>query len=131
MLLAALDHWSQAHSKSSDVAKANVFPIVVYVLLIVFDRQDSRNHYSGKCRRCGSRVRLSYWRRSILDRGIYNFSKSFMYTHFQVLQEMSHTFSIKTMWRSVFCALVATFTLSVCFTVPILFEPSQSESCRL
>ncbi|KAF8160682.1 Cl-channel protein [Crassisporium funariophilum] len=28
------------------------------------------------------------------------------------IEEMSHTFSIKTMWRSVFCALVATFTLS-------------------
>jgi chloride channel 3/4/5 len=26
---------------------------------------------------------------------------------------MSHTFSIKTMWRSFFCALVATVTLSV------------------
>jgi hypothetical protein len=26
---------------------------------------------------------------------------------------MSHAFSIKTMWRSMFCALVATFTLSV------------------
>ena len=47
---------------------------------MVFDRQDSRNHYSRKCRRCGSRVRLSYWRRSIFDRGIYNFSKSF-YVH--------------------------------------------------
>lgn len=29
------------------------------------------------------------------------------------VQEMSHTFSIRTMWRSVFCALVATFTLAV------------------
>ncbi|KAF9484426.1 voltage-gated chloride channel [Pholiota conissans] len=28
------------------------------------------------------------------------------------IEEMSHTFSIRTMWRSVFCALVATFTLS-------------------
>ncbi|KIM45377.1 hypothetical protein M413DRAFT_338975 [Hebeloma cylindrosporum] len=28
------------------------------------------------------------------------------------IEEMSHTFSIKTMWRSVFCALVATFTLA-------------------
>ncbi|TEB30350.1 voltage-gated chloride channel [Coprinellus micaceus] len=28
------------------------------------------------------------------------------------IEEMSHTFSIKTMWRSFFCALVATFTLS-------------------
>ncbi|PPQ98205.1 hypothetical protein CVT26_003457 [Gymnopilus dilepis] len=28
------------------------------------------------------------------------------------VQEMSHTFSIKTMWRSMFCALVATFTLA-------------------
>lgn len=28
-------------------------------------------------------------------------------------QEMSHAFSIKTMWRSFFCALMATFTLSV------------------
>jgi len=27
---------------------------------------------------------------------------------------MSHAFSIKTMWRSFFCALMATFTLSVC-----------------
>jgi len=27
-------------------------------------------------------------------------------------QEMSHTFSIKTMWRSFFCALIATVTLS-------------------
>lgn len=26
---------------------------------------------------------------------------------------MSHSFTIKTMWRSMFCALVATFTLSV------------------
>ena len=26
---------------------------------------------------------------------------------------MSHTFSIKTMWRSFFCALIATFTLAV------------------
>ncbi|KLO20320.1 Cl-channel protein [Schizopora paradoxa] len=29
------------------------------------------------------------------------------------IEEMSHTFSIKTMWRSFFCALVATVTLSV------------------
>ncbi|KAF8236060.1 Cl-channel protein [Tricholoma matsutake] len=28
------------------------------------------------------------------------------------IEEMSHVFSIKTMWRSFFCALVATFTLS-------------------
>ncbi|KAF5380209.1 hypothetical protein D9757_008234 [Collybiopsis confluens] len=28
------------------------------------------------------------------------------------IEEMSHNFSIKTMWRSFFCALVATFTLS-------------------
>ncbi|RDB25505.1 hypothetical protein Hypma_007512 [Hypsizygus marmoreus] len=28
------------------------------------------------------------------------------------IEEMSHRFSIKTMWRSFFCALVATFTLS-------------------
>ncbi|KAG8958228.1 glycerol ethanol, ferric requiring protein [Tulasnella sp. 419] len=28
------------------------------------------------------------------------------------IEEMSHTFSIKTMWRSFFCALVATVTLS-------------------
>ncbi|KAF7782223.1 hypothetical protein Agabi119p4_1599 [Agaricus bisporus var. burnettii] len=28
------------------------------------------------------------------------------------IEEMSHTFSIKTMWRSFFCALMATFTLS-------------------
>ncbi|KAF9050065.1 voltage-gated chloride channel [Panaeolus papilionaceus] len=28
------------------------------------------------------------------------------------IEEMAHTFSIKTMWRSMFCALVATFTLS-------------------
>ncbi|KAF8647110.1 hypothetical protein AX16_006942 [Volvariella volvacea WC 439] len=28
------------------------------------------------------------------------------------IEEMSHTFSIKTMWRSFFCALIATFTLS-------------------
>lgn len=29
------------------------------------------------------------------------------------IEEMTHTFSIKTMWRSFFCALVATVTLSV------------------
>ena len=29
------------------------------------------------------------------------------------MQEMSHSFSIKTMWRSFFCALMATVTLSV------------------
>lgn len=29
------------------------------------------------------------------------------------IEEMSHHFSIKTMWRSFFCALVATVTLSV------------------
>ncbi|KAG8214257.1 chloride channel 5 [Butyriboletus roseoflavus] len=29
------------------------------------------------------------------------------------IEEMSHIFSIKTMWRSFVCALVATFTLSV------------------
>lgn len=29
------------------------------------------------------------------------------------IEEMSYTFNIKTMWRSFFCALVATFTLSV------------------
>ncbi|KAJ2917751.1 hypothetical protein MD484_g2651, partial [Candolleomyces efflorescens] len=28
------------------------------------------------------------------------------------IEEMSHTFSIKTMWRSFFCALIATFTLA-------------------
>ena len=28
------------------------------------------------------------------------------------IEEMSHIFSIKTMWRSFFCALVATVTLS-------------------
>ncbi|CAA7261789.1 unnamed protein product [Cyclocybe aegerita] len=28
------------------------------------------------------------------------------------IEEMTHTFSIKAMWKSVFCALVATFTLS-------------------
>ncbi|KAF8871252.1 voltage-gated chloride channel [Gymnopilus junonius] len=28
------------------------------------------------------------------------------------IEEMSHTFSIKTMWKSIFCALVATFTLA-------------------
>lgn len=37
-------------------------------------------------------------------------------------QEMSHTFSIKTMWRSFFCALVATFTLSVSSTNPNLYR---------
>ncbi len=30
-----------------------------------------------------------------------------------VMQEMSHAFSIRTMWRSFFCALMATVTLSV------------------
>lgn len=35
---------------------------------------------------------------------------------YSCVQEMSHTFSIRTMWRSVFCALVATFTLSVSAT---------------
>lgn len=29
-----------------------------------------------------------------------------------LIQEMSHAFSIKTMWRSFFCALMATMTLS-------------------
>jgi chloride channel 3/4/5 len=29
------------------------------------------------------------------------------------IEEMSNTFSIKTMWRSFFCALVATVTLAV------------------
>lgn len=29
------------------------------------------------------------------------------------IQEMSHVLSIKTMWRSFFCALVAAFTLAV------------------
>jgi len=29
------------------------------------------------------------------------------------LEEMSHNFTVQTMWRSFFCALVATVTLSV------------------
>lgn len=34
------------------------------------------------------------------------------------IEEMSNVFSIKTMWRSFFCALVATVTLSVrCLSV--------------
>jgi chloride channel 3/4/5 len=33
------------------------------------------------------------------------------------VEEMIHTFSIKTMWRSFYCALVATVTLSVRFSI--------------
>lgn len=33
-----------------------------------------------------------------------------------ISQEMSNNFSIKTLWRSFFCALVATVTLSVSYS---------------
>lgn len=45
----------------------------------------------------------------------YTLSARIWASHFTNNQEMSHTFSIKTMWRSFYCALVATVTLSVRF----------------
>ena len=39
------------------------------------------------------------------------------------IEEMSHNFSIKTMWRSFFCALVATVTLSVSIRGFSPFQP--------
>jgi chloride channel 3/4/5 len=37
------------------------------------------------------------------------------------IEEMSHIFTIKTMWRSFFCALVATVSLSVSVS-PVSFQ---------
>ena len=83
--------------------------------------QDSRN---SECLR-GSRGRGGLWkshrRRFVFFRGKRDAHGQLRKEGFDTSQEMSSYFPLKTMWRSYFCALVATAVLAVSFECNVLY----------
>lgn len=104
---------SQDSSAVSQRAKVRIIITICYCFLRYCFSKNARDDNSGQRSRCRRCVWLADRRRSFLYWGSPRLFWPNVHIHNLFKQEMSHTFSIKTMWRSFFCALVATVTLSV------------------